>query len=82
MTMERLGEVLRNDQFTDGEKWIIQWQFRLLGDFETALIDAITRADEGNLMKLALGFPMQVDAYLEWSRGSMGQLLRSRGIDV
>ncbi len=71
-----------SDKFTDGERWIIKWQFRLLGDFETALVGAIARADEGNLYKLRLGFPMQVEAYLEWTRGNMAQLLRSRGIGV
>jgi hypothetical protein len=51
------------NSLTPGEEFIIKWQFRLLGDFKTALITAITRADGRNLERLALGFPDEVEGY-------------------
>ena len=50
-------------ELTEEEEFIIKWQYRILGDFTTALIDAIKRADSSNLARLALGFPMEVKAY-------------------
>lgn len=46
-----------------GEALIIQWQYKMLGDFFIALIEAIARADIQNMAKLRKGFPELVDAY-------------------
>ena len=43
-------------------------QFGMGGGFFNALFEAIARADEGNLTKLAAGFPEEVDAYKTWTR--------------
>ena len=81
-TREKIAEVLNSEDFGTCEKWVVMWQFGLLGDFDSALIVAITKADEKNLERLNLGFPTQVSAYLSWSRGDMGKRLRDAGLDI
>jgi hypothetical protein len=54
--------------FAPGERFILEWQYRMLGGFHTALVEAICRADDGNLARLRMGFPNEVDAYLRFSR--------------
>jgi len=56
------------NSLTEGEGFIFMWQYRMLGGFETALMEAIGKADEGNLMRLSLGFPHEVDAFKRFSR--------------
>jgi len=46
----------------------LEFQFGLTGSFYTALFQAIHQADEGNLHRLAQGFPEEVEAYKVWSR--------------
>ena len=48
---------------TVGEKFIVGWQYNMLGDFNTALIEIIQRADIINLFRLNKGFPDEVAAY-------------------
>ncbi len=79
-SMQTISDVF--PRLTEYEQHIVKWQFRLLGDFETALMGAIARADDNNLMALSLGFPMQVAAYREWVYGQMGQHVRSLGLDI
>lgn len=81
-TMERILEFLNSPDWTPSEKWVIKWQFGLLGDFSVALATAIKTADEENLAKLRLGFPMQVDGFLQWNRGNLGQRLREAGLGI
>ena len=52
--------------FTPGELFIIRWQYGELGDFLSALIEAMIRADDDNLRKLALGFPEEVEALCQY----------------
>lgn len=58
---------MRNlDEFTKltpGEQSLYKWQMNQHGGFYTALWKAISTADEGNLMKIARGFPGEVRAY-------------------
>ena len=55
-------------QLTAGEEFIVKWQYRLLGHFSTALIEAIKLADEANLERLREGFPHEVEGYINYSR--------------
>ena len=55
-------------QLTEGEEFIVKWQYHLLGDFKTALVTAIALADRGNLEKLRKGFQDEVEGYLNYSR--------------
>ena len=79
---ERITDILANPYWTEGEKFIVEWQFRLLGDFKTALIDAIKLADEGNLDRLELGFPDEVQGFRAWAYGDLGQRLRDAGLEL
>lgn len=81
-TREIIGEFLTSELWTPSEKFVIKWQFRLLGDFETALIDCIKRADEHNMERLAEGFPTQVDGFRQWAYGSLGTRLRNAGLEI
>jgi len=55
------------DQLHVGEIELIQTQYGGdLGSFKTALWDAITSADNTNLIKLEKGFPEQVRAYRDY----------------
>ena len=51
-----------------GERHLVDWQFGLGGDFNNALFDAISKADELNLAKLEMGFPEEVIAFRRYSR--------------
>lgn len=46
----------------EDEVFIVKWQYRILSGFKTALVGAILRADENNLLLLEKGFPMEVAA--------------------
>ena len=82
MNRAEIDKVLRSLELTEPEKWVIKWQFGLLGDFQTALSAAIKSADETNLARLELGFPVQVGGFREWAFGGMGTRLRERGVDI
>ena len=50
------------------EAAVVEWQCGYCGDFRTALWDAISRADENNLLRLELGFPVEVRGYKKFTR--------------
>jgi len=77
-----LRDVLESLLWSDGEKWVVKWQFGLLGDFQTALARAIAQADDENLRLLALGFPKQVAGFLSWNRGNLAERLRVAGLEI
>jgi hypothetical protein len=81
-TREKIGEFLTSDLWTPSEKFVIKWQFRLLGDFHGALIDCIKRADERNMERLAEGFPTEVDGFRQWAYGDLGTRLREAGLEI
>ena len=81
-THETIGQFLSSPHWTESEKWVIMWQFNLLGDFQTALASAIKLADEDNLERLRRGFPMQVAGFLQWSQGNLGNRLRNAGLEI
>jgi hypothetical protein len=80
--MLTIGKFLEDPEIGTAEKWVIKWQYRLLGDFETALAHAIALADERNLQRLNDGFPTQVSGFLAWSQGDLAQRLRKAGLDI
>ncbi len=53
---------------SEEEYAVVTWQYRLCGGFRAALWEAIARADEGNLARLARGFPAEVGGYLRYTR--------------
>lgn len=47
---------------------VYEWQFKMSGSFKTALMEAIARADQDNLAKLASVFPNEVFGFVSFSR--------------
>ena len=61
-------------------KAVLKWQWNLYGDFYTALFGAIKRADDENLERLRLGFPVEVRGFVWWNRGGLAKELREKGV--
>ena len=80
--MKIIGEFLASPDWTPGEKAVIKWQYRLLGNFHTALYNAIKFADGNNLDRLALGFPDEVAGFRAWAFGDLGRRLRAKGLEI
>lgn len=80
--VEKVREILASKQFTETEKFIVKWQFGMLGSFKAALVDVIKLADEDNLAKLAKGFPEEVAVFIAWNAGDLAERLREAGLEV
>ena len=80
--IKTIRKFLVHPDLSTSERWVVMWQFRILGDFGSALAKAITLADESNLNRLAAGFPVEVQGYREWSQGGLGRKLRDMGLDI
>jgi hypothetical protein len=80
--IDKIREILTSGEWTEAEKAVVKWQFRLTGDFFKALWEAICRADEDNLERLSRGFPTEVEGYLAWHRGDLGPRLRKAGLHI
>lgn len=76
----RIAVFLRDPAEPPEAKAVLKWQWRLYGDFFTALFDAIKLADDQNLERLRLGFPIEVTGFVEWNRGSLAEKLREKGV--
>ena len=56
--------MIKLEGFTEEETIAYAWQYGMLGDFHTSLMQTISKADTPNLYKLSLGFPADVNAYI------------------
>lgn len=79
---QKIGELLESPDWTDGEKLVIQWQFRLLGSFHTKLFELLASADLENLARLSLAYPEAAGGYQAWIYGDLGERLRKAGLPV
>lgn len=72
------------NNLTAGEFELVKWQYRLHGDFKTALWKTITLADESNLALLKKAFPIEVEEYVKFTRvsGYWSEVQRKAGIAV
>ena len=80
-----ISKILKSNDWTESEKSVVKWQFRLCGDFKTALWEAIIRADEDNLARLRYGFPNEVAGYKAWAWTepySLATKLREAGLEI
>lgn len=59
---------IRLDALDPGEKFIVKWQYGLAESFQQLLIQTIQMADDNNLKRLAMGFPLEVEAYGHYAR--------------
>ena len=53
----------------------LDFQYGRSGDFFRVLFQAITLADSDNTLKLAKGFPEEVNAYKTWTRIGVEEFL-------
>lgn len=79
---EKIREILCSNDWTEAEKSVVKWQFRMTGSFFAALWEAICRADEYNLERLSRGFPTEVEGYTAWAKGNLAYRLRKAGLDI
>ena len=83
-TGEQIAAFLASDRWTYAEKRVIRLQFHWWNDdddeFEPMLWQAIKRADEENLKRLAKGFPEQIAGFMAWTHGDLGERLRAAGL--
>lgn len=56
------------DALDEAERALVAWQYRFCGDFKQALWEVIGRADDDNLELLRKGFPVEVGAFIRFSR--------------
>ena len=56
------------DSLDEQQRAVIAWQYRTCGDFKRALFIAISAADDDNLQRLRLGFPVEVEGFLKFQR--------------
>lgn len=54
------------DKLTQGELFVVKWQYGRLGGFMTSLAETIGRADVINKVKLKLAYPDEVDAMINF----------------
>ena len=59
---------MKLDGLSHGERFIVDWQYHMAGGFKQALVEAMCRADDTNLAKLALAFPEETEAFILYSR--------------
>jgi hypothetical protein len=79
-----ISEVLASADYDEATKWVIRWQHRdklALGEFEVALMDAATKADDTNLDLLGLGFPDLAQGIKEWRTTDLATRLRAEPFD-
>lgn len=79
-----LGEALESAELDESAKWVIRWQHRdklPLSEFEVALLQVATVADDANLNLLSLGYPELVAGIREWRHGDLARRLRSMPFD-
>jgi len=70
------------DSLTEGEKFIVKWQYHLLGSFFTALANAIATADRDNQYRLRKSFPEEVSAMIAFKEidGYWSEVQKKAGI--
>lgn len=71
-----VAAALDSDTWTEGEQFVLKWQWGGNGSFYTSLIDCMCKADHENLGRLALGFPSLALAIDSWKTGDLARRLR------
>jgi hypothetical protein len=57
---------MKLDNLSKGERFIVDWQYRMLGGFFSSLAEALTRADTVNREKLRRAFPDETQAMIDY----------------
>jgi len=80
VTRERVDEALRSSNWEEHEKLALKWVWRLDGDFRSALWQVITLANEEDLARLALVFPVDVRGWLAYRSGGLADRFMEQGL--
>ncbi len=75
-----LAAALSSDDWTEGEQFVLKWQWGMNGGFYTSLIDCMCIADDENLGKLAQGFPSLALAIDSWKKDDLARRLRDANL--
>lgn len=51
----------------DGERALVEWQYRMAGGFTTSLFELMSQADNSNLNRLSRAFPEHVAAFRDYA---------------
>lgn len=84
-TMDQIHAVLGSGDFTAAEKFVVRAQYQypvLMSNFEEKLWELICGADDSNLAKIGLGFPLEVAAVIDWQRGDLAERIRAAGLPI
>src|SRR5690348_14231699 len=84
-TREQIRQVLTSPDFTEGEKFVIRMQFRhaiQAGNFEEKLWELLCAADGDNLIRIAIAFPVEAQAFDGWAHGDLGNRIRAAGCPI
>lgn len=82
MNCATVGDIMTSDAFDAYDKAAVKWRVGALGGFYRALWDAISQADDSNLERLELAFPVEVEGYRRWIHGDLGRRLRAAGLEI
>lgn len=63
---------------TQAERFALQWQYGLLGEFHAALARAISLADDSNLRRLRTVYPSEVAGFLNYRDANWWQRVRRK----
>jgi hypothetical protein len=84
-TREQIRAVLTSDEFTPGEKFVVEAQFRHktpISNFKEKLWELLCASDDDNLARLAVAFPEETAGFVAWNRGNLGDRIRAAGCEI
>ena len=72
------------DNLTHGEAELVRWAYREQNEFQSALWDAIARAEEDDRMALSMGYPEEVEAFVRYyqENGYWQEIQKKAGLEV
>jgi hypothetical protein len=74
LNLMQVNFLRHHPEINDGERRLIEWQFRCASDFYGRLMAAISYADSDNLDRIAKGFPEEAQAYRDFAHtGDLGR---------
>ena len=76
----KIAAALASDDWTDGEKMMLKFQWGKLGGFYTSLIKTMLLADPENLCRFHGGFASLTIAVKNWKAGDLADRFRAAGV--
>lgn len=76
----KIAAALASDDWTDGEKMVLKFQWGKLEGFYTSLIDTMLMADPIDLYRFYSGFTSLTVAVRDWRDGDLAVRFRAAGV--